>query len=76
MPKTEPRLFSPDFKRQLYDQNSKCNICGNKIVLFEDATVDHIDPYCNGGKTTEDNARLAHRYCNLRRGGNKAVPIP
>jgi hypothetical protein len=76
VPKTEPRLFSPDFKRQLYDQNSKCDICGNKIMLFEDATVDHIDPYCNGGKTTEGNARLAHRYCNSRRGGNKAVSSP
>lgn len=76
MPKTEPRLFDQELKKTLYDQSQICGLCGNRIMLFEDATVDHIEPYCSGGETIKSNARLAHRYCNSKRGGNKLVPGP
>jgi hypothetical protein len=70
IPKTENRLFSQEFKKKLFDQNPTCELCGNAILLLEDATIDHIDQYWRGGKTIEDNARLTHVYCNLSRGRN------
>ena len=69
MPKTEPRTFSWELKKQLYEQNPVCAICGNKIMLIDDAVIDHIVHYWRGGKTIPSNARLVHRYCNLKRGG-------
>ena len=69
MPKTEPRSFSWELKKQLYEQNPVCAICGNKIMLIDDAAIDHIEHYWRGGKTIPSNARLVHRYCNLKRGG-------
>lgn len=69
MPKTEPRTFSWELKKQLYEQNSVCAICGNRIMVIDDATIDHIEHYWRGGETVPSNARLVHRYCNLKRGG-------
>jgi len=69
MLKTEPRTFSWELKKQLYEQNPVCAICGNKIMLIDDAAIDHIEHYWRGGKTIPSNARLVHRYCNLKRGG-------
>lgn len=68
-PKTEPRTFSWELKKQLYEQNPVCAICGNKIMTIDDAVIDHIEHYWRGGKTIPSNARLTHRYCNLKRGG-------
>ncbi len=70
MPKMENRLFSQEFKKKLFDQNPTCTLCGNAILLLEDATIDHIDQYWRGGKTIEDNARLTHAYCNMSRSRN------
>jgi len=70
MPKTEDRLFSQELKKKLFDQNPTCTLCGNAILLLEDATIDHIDQYWRGGKTIEDNARLTHAYCNMSRSRN------
>jgi hypothetical protein len=65
--RAEPRTFTLNFKRQLYENNPTCSICGNKIQLLDDAEVDHIDFYWEGGKTIPSNARLVHRYCNRAR---------
>jgi len=73
MPKTEPRTFSWELKKQLYEQNPVCTICGNKIMVIDDATIDHIEHYWRGGKTIPSNARLVHRYCNLKRGGKNGA---
>ncbi len=70
LPKTENRLFSQEFKKKLFDQNPTCKLCGNAIMLLEDATIDHIYQYWRGGKTIENNARLTHIYCNLSRSRN------
>ncbi|MDR1574414.1 MAG: HNH endonuclease [Treponema sp.] len=59
-----PRTFSYDLKKQLFDRDSTCWICHNRIMAIEDAEVDHKDPYSKGGPTTIENAQLAHRYCN------------
>ena len=61
---TQDRCFSYEFKKQLFEQNPTCAICGQKIMTIDDAAVDHIEQFWLGGRTTEDNGRLTHRYCN------------
>ena len=68
----EPRFFSYDYRKMLYDQSNMCAICKNQIHSFEDCTVDHITPYSKGGKTIEKNGQLAHRACNARK--NARIP--
>lgn len=68
IPKEDRRLFTFEEKQRLFDQhNNLCALCGNKITYIEDAHVDHIERYSEGGKTSLSNARLTHRYCNLKR---------
>jgi|YelNatPaOPRAMG01_1025707.scaffolds.fasta_scaffold08326_3 hypothetical protein len=68
-PQKEPRAYSLNYKKQLYENNQTCRICGNTIQTIDDAEIDHIDFYWRGGKTIPSNARLVHRYCNRARGG-------
>jgi hypothetical protein len=63
----EPRCFSDKLKKELYDGDPTCSICGQKIQNIDDSAVDHIDQYWIGGKTIPENARLTHRYCNWAR---------
>lgn len=70
-PSSEPRNFTLEYKKQLYDTNPVCSICGQKIQIIDDAEVDHIDFYWRGGKTIPSNARLAHRFCNRTRGSRE-----
>jgi hypothetical protein len=63
----QPRCFSFEIKKKLYDKNPTCAICSQHIDHIDDAAVDHIHQYWMGGKTIDDNARLAHRYCNWAR---------
>lgn len=63
----EPRCFSYELKKKLYDNNPTCTICKQKIQGVDDAAVDHIQQYWTGGKTIPENARLTHRYCNCAR---------
>ncbi len=67
MPKNDRRLFTYEEKKRLFDQNNVCALCKNEITYIEDAHVDHIKRYSEGGKTVLSNARLTHRYCNLNR---------
>lgn len=69
--KKEPRAFSLELKKELYNSNNTCVICGQAIHDIDDAEVDHIEHYWRGGKTIPENARLTHRYCNRKRGGRK-----
>lgn len=66
-PETDRRLFTFEEKKRLFDENNICALCGGKITYIEDAHVDHIERYSEGGNTSMLNARLTHRYCNLRR---------
>lgn len=66
-PEMHPRLFPPELKRQMFEQNPICGICGQTIQIIDDAHVDHIEQYHHGGKTAPNNARLTHRYCNVAR---------
>lgn len=71
--RVEPRKFSLQYKKQLYETDATCAICGQKIHLLDDAEVDHIDQYWRGGKTIPSNARLSHRYCNRARSRNDGM---
>ncbi len=68
----EPRFYSFEFRRQLFQNDPSCKICGNQIHTLEDSTVDHIHPYSLCGRTIPENAQLAHRSCNAR----KAISLP
>lgn len=63
----QPRCFTRELKQQLYDANPTCGLCGQHIAHLDDAAVDHVEQYWRGGQTIPENARLAHRYCNLVR---------
>lgn len=68
-PQMEHRAFSFDLKQNLWRENQICQICSQKISSIDDAEVDHIICYWKGGKTIPENARLTHRLCNRKRGG-------
>jgi len=74
IPKAEPRNFSLHYKKQMWDSNPTCAICGQKIHIIDDAEIDHIEQYWRGGKTIPSNARLAHRYCNRAR-SHEDIPL-
>jgi hypothetical protein len=73
-PRTEPRTFSLQYKKQLWESNPTCAICGQKIHIVDDAEVDHVEHYWRGGKTIPANARLTHRYCNRARSHSEDLP--
>jgi uncharacterized protein with ParB-like and HNH nuclease domain len=63
----QPRCFSYQLKKELFESNPNCELCQNQILQIDDAAVDHIEQYWLGGKTIPSNARLTHRYCNASR---------
>jgi hypothetical protein len=67
IPVNEPRTFSYQYKKQLWESNTTCARCGQRIQITDDAEVDHVEQYWRGGKTIPSNARLTHRYCNRSR---------
>lgn len=73
-PQTEPRTFSLHYKKQLWESNPTCAICGQKIHIVDDAEVDHVEQYWRGGKTIPANARLTHRYCNRAQRRSEKIP--
>jgi len=64
------RFFSYAVKKELFEKDPTCQLCGNRIMAIEDSEVDHKDPYSKGGPTEFDNAQLAHRYCNRHKSAN------
>lgn len=61
------RIFKVQLKKELYDQDATCRICGNEIKSISDSAVDHVEQYWRGGATIPSNARLVHRSCNNAR---------
>jgi hypothetical protein len=61
------RCFSRSLKEEIYAQDNICHMCGQKIVLVNDAAPDHVEQYWRGGRTVPENARLVHRTCNMKR---------
>lgn len=64
----QKRTFSYEIKKKLFDENPVCAISGQTILAIEDAEVDHIIPYSEGGKTELENAQLTLRYFNRQKG--------
>lgn len=62
------RLFPFHVKETLFKLDATCKLCNQRIVHIDDSHVDHIVRFADGGTTTLDNAQLAHRYCNLKKG--------
>lgn len=62
------RIFPYSIKKQLFSSDSTCKLCNNQILCIDDAEVDHIVPFAQGGKTIIENAQIAHRYCNRKKG--------
>ena len=67
-PQDGQRVFSRQLKKEMFDTNPICSICGNRISLIDDAALDHDQKYWLGGKTIPENANLTHRLCNLKKG--------
>jgi len=65
-----PRAFPHEIKQELWNESKTCARCGQQILLFDDAHVDHKAPYSQGGKTEKANGQLMHRYCNLAKGAS------
>lgn len=61
------RLFTANLKKELFESDSTCRICGNEIKTINDSMIDHVDQYWRGGTTIPSNGRLTHRACNLSR---------
>ncbi len=69
-PSNDRRLYTFEEKKRLFQQKDGniCQICKNQIMDIDDAHVDHIERFVDGGKTILKNAQMAHRYCNLEKG--------
>ena len=57
--------FSLELKRQVYDRNPECCVCGRSIQILDDAEINNVDYYWRGGTIPID-ARVAHRYCSRK----------
>jgi 5-methylcytosine-specific restriction endonuclease McrA len=69
-PSNDKRLYTFEEKKMLFERKDGniCQICKNQIVDINDAHVDHIERFVDGGKTIIKNAQITHRYCNLSKG--------
>lgn len=64
------RAFSDSVKKELFHTGYICSYCHNEILSIDDAEVDHIIPFSQGGKTDISNAQLLHRHCNREKSNN------
>ena len=60
--------FPDDIKMAVWErQNHICPHCGKEFD-FEFMEGDHITPWCEGGRTVENNCQMLCRECNRRKG--------
>lgn len=63
------RAFSDAIKQKVYEkQKGNCVVCGNHFEISE-MEADHITPWHEGGKTTEENCHLLCKDDNRRKSG-------
>jgi len=69
-PSDDRRLYTFEEKKRLFEKKDGniCQICKNQIMDINDAHVDHIERFSEGGETIIKNAQITHRYCNLQKG--------
>lgn len=64
------RTFTESQKRRAYErQGGCCAECGEHFE-FEDMQGDHITPWCQGGRTVDDNLQMLCRTCNNDKDGD------
>jgi 5-methylcytosine-specific restriction endonuclease McrA len=72
--KDKARVFSREQRRIIWNSTAerRCTVktC-NKLLTWDDFTVDHIDPYSKGGRTELKNAVLLRRRCNSSLGNRR-----
>lgn len=51
-----------------------CWVCGQHVTP-EAATLEHIQPLCEGGNSHADNLAISHEVCNGQRHATGAVPV-
>ena len=58
------RTFSVGAKQRVYEKQSRrCKVCNEEFTLSQ-MEADHIKPWVEGGKTSEDNCQILCRQCN------------
>jgi len=63
------RAFTDTMKQKVYErQNAFCANCNIEFDLSE-MEADHITPWHEGGKTTEENCQMLCKNCNRRKSG-------
>ena len=63
------RAFSDAIKQKVYEkQKGNCPVC-KKHFEIEEMEADHITPWHEGGKTTEENCQMLCKNCNRRKSG-------
>ena len=69
-PTDDRRFYTFEEKKILFERKGGniCQICKNEIMDINDAHVDHIERFSEGGKTAIKNAQLTHEFCNLEKG--------
>lgn len=62
------RAFKDSDKRYAYEsQSGICTRCGKHFPI-EEMEADHITPWCEGGKTEQENCQMLCRRCNREKG--------
>lgn len=65
------RAFTEAQKRRAYErQNGVCAECGEHFE-FDEMQGDHITPWCQGGRTIDDNLQMLCNTCNNDKGGKR-----
>lgn len=63
------RAFSDSMRQKVYErQKGICSKCNEQFELSQ-MEADHITPWHDGGKTTEENCQMLCRECNRRKSG-------
>lgn len=66
--KIKRKSYSDDTKKLIYlNAEGRCELCGKKI-LFEDMTIDHVNPLSMGGEDDVSNLACTCFPCNVFKG--------
>ena len=62
------RAFTDSMKQKVYEKQKEiCVKCGEHFKI-EQMEGDHITPWCEGGKTNEENCQMLCKMCNRKKG--------
>ena len=50
-----------------------CSLCGEPIKYFSQSTIDHVVPKSKGGSDNDSNLKIAHDFCNRKKGDDLPV---